>query len=549
MLTLVASSIGNKPLANTEKFNMSYVFFGSPNTYVSQVDDTKDSLNVVSPNYFDVNKEGQLEITWKLQTSFINEMQKRDIRVVPFLANHWDRTSGINGLENREKLASDIAAAVEKYNLDGVNVDIEGVGHQYRDQHTDLVRLLRQKIPSHKEVSVAVAANPNGWQTGWHGFYDYKGLSEYANYLMIMAYDESWESPDSPIGPVSSLNFFERSIQYAINQGVPKNKIVNGLPFYGRMWKLDGPTLEGVHLHGRGLSSRRVGPLAQQFNGEFLYDEKSQTPFVQFTIPKGQSAFVGTTKLTEGKYIIYYENQRSIKAKLHSPRKFDIHGTGSWALLHETPDTWDYYKQWLNGLNIDEIYPPFDILPGFWSVNHRHPIARLNVRQSVPLLKEEANGSFTQAWMLRRDENYRTYGINDHYYHVGGGYYVKHEYNKMNLLIGRLAIRNPTMMYKPDGRPHRTIRTDELIRVYNFDQDKFDVGAGYYIRNDRNVTYFVGFITMLRDTPLYTPEGKVHRNLRRGERYRVYSINENKFDVGGGYYILDQRTHVEYMKN
>lgn len=49
-------------------------------------------------------------------------------------------------------------------------------------------------------------------------------------------------------GPVSSLSFFERSIQYAINQGVPKDKIVAGLPFYGRMWKLDGPTLEGKTL-------------------------------------------------------------------------------------------------------------------------------------------------------------------------------------------------------------------------------------------------------------------------------------------------------------
>lgn len=183
--------------ANSRLFNMSYLFFGSLSSYVQQVDKTKGSLNVVSPNYFDITEKGELDVTWRLQSSFISEMHKRGIRVVPFLANHWNTTAGINGLNNRDKLARDIAAAIEQYNLDGVNVDIEGIGVSYRDAHTDFIRLLRQYIPKHKEVSVAVAANPNGWKTGWQGFYDYYHLSNYADYLMIMAYDESWESPES----------------------------------------------------------------------------------------------------------------------------------------------------------------------------------------------------------------------------------------------------------------------------------------------------------------------------------------------------------------
>nr|WP_302328465.1 cell wall-binding repeat-containing protein [Salirhabdus salicampi] len=282
-------------------------------------------------------------------------MHKRGIKVVPFLANHWDRTAGINGLNNREQLARDIANAIEQYNLDGVNVDIEGVGHTYRNEHTDLVRLLREYIPKHKEVSVAVAANPSGWNTGWHGFYDYKGLAQHSDYLMIMAYDESWDSPDSPIGPVSSLSFFERSIQYAINQGIPRTKIVAGLPFYGRMWKLDGPTLEGRNLHGMGLSSTRVEPLVNQFNGRIQFDEKTQSSYASFTIPEGQSAFIGSTKLTEGSYIIWYENEPSIRAKLQMPGKYGIKGTGSWALMHETPNTWDYYTSALNTGNSQPI--------------------------------------------------------------------------------------------------------------------------------------------------------------------------------------------------
>jgi spore germination protein YaaH len=347
--------------AEEAMFNMSYIYFGSPNTYVAQVDKTKGSLKVVSPNYFDVNEQGELEVTWKLQSSFINEMHRRGIKVVPFLANHWNLTAGINGLKNRDKLAKDIAKAIDQYNLDGVNVDIEGLGHSYRNDHNELLRLLRLYIPKQKQVSVSVAANPSNYQKGWHGFYDYKTLSDHSDYLMIMAYDESWESPDSPIGPVASLSFSERSILYAINQGVPKSKIVYGLPFYGRLWKLDGPTTEGINITGRGLSSTRIEPLLNKFNGKSFFDEKSQTPYAKFTIPKNQYDFVGSLKITEGEYIVWYENERSIKTKLRLPKKHNIKGTGSWALYHETADTWDYYTLWLN----NRFFA--DVPNGFWA--------------------------------------------------------------------------------------------------------------------------------------------------------------------------------------
>ncbi|MFD2682265.1 glycosyl hydrolase family 18 protein [Bacillus seohaeanensis] len=350
LLVLIMIVNGTTPShAQTNLFNMSYIFFGGPNSYLNQVNATKGSLDVVSPSYFDITKEGRLSVTWTLQTSFINEMHKRGIKVVPFLSNHWNYTAGTTGLENREQLAKEVASAIEKYHLDGVNVDIEGIGSAYKDVHTDFIRLLRQYVPRQKEVSVSVAANPNGWKTGWHGFYDYKRISDYADYLMIMAYDESWESPDSPIGPVASISFSERSIQYAINQEVPKEKIVYGLPFYGRMWKLDGPTLENRSITGMGLSSTRVDPLVTKFNGKIQFDEKTQSSYATFTIPRGESAFVGSTKLTEGEYIIWYENERSIKAKLRLPTKYGIKGTGSWSLYHETPNTWDYYSLWLNG--------------------------------------------------------------------------------------------------------------------------------------------------------------------------------------------------------
>lgn len=356
-----------------------------------QTSGTNDSLNVISPNYFDITDQGKLNVNWTLQSAFITEMHRRGIKVVPFLSNHWNKTAGINALNNKEQLVNDIVAAINAYHLDGVNVDIEGVGHEYRDAFTEFVKLLRSKIPSQKELSVSVAANPNHWKTGWHGFYDYKALSKYANYLMIMAYDETWEAPDSPIGAVASLGFAERSIQYAINLGVPKNKIVIGLPFYGRIWKLDGPTLENQVITGKGISMNKVEPLVDQFNGAYRFDEKSQTPYAEFTIPKGKSTFLGSTKLTEGRYVVWYENERSIKSKLRLPMKYGINGTGSWSLSQETHSIWDFYTLWLNGRYFK------DVPVGFWAENNIHFVSQEGWMLGTTITTFAPNSTLTRA--------------------------------------------------------------------------------------------------------------------------------------------------------
>lgn len=197
----------------------------------------------------------------------------------------------------------------------------------------------------------------------------------------------------------------------------------------------------------------------------------------------------------------------------------------------------------------DKNQSTYDVPPGFWDANHRHPLARLHIRQAVPLLKKESNGTFVGVNILRRGEYYRTYGVVPSHYHVGGGYYVKHEQEKMNLLLGRLFIRADTTLYKPNGAFHRSIKPGELIRVYNFDEHTFQVGGGYYIKNNRKVLFFVGYATLKLNTPLYTHDGQIHKVLNKGDRYPVYSIDVGKFNVGGGYYILDERTHVAYMKN
>lgn len=323
--------------ANASRFNMSYLY-GNYN-YSELVSRTGNSLNEVSPSYFDLYSNGNLKLN-KVDTNLVTEMHSKGIKVVPFLSNHWDREKGRNALSNIDALTNQIRDAIIKYNLDGINVDIENVTDKDRDNYTKLVRVLREKLGSEKSISVAVAANPNNWQTGWHGSYDYAGLANYADYLMIMTYDEHYEGGEA--GPVSSIDFVEKSIKYALERVEP-SKIVIGIPFFGRYWQ------NGVYYGGYGISLSRIETLINKYQTYSEYDEKSQSIKSILTVKSSDPKIsVNGRTLNTGTYTIWYENEKSISAKLELVKKYNLKGVGSWSLGQETKETWNYFNEKLN---------------------------------------------------------------------------------------------------------------------------------------------------------------------------------------------------------
>lgn len=332
----------DKTFATDLKFNMSYAYFGDSTKYRDHIDQTQNSLNEISPNYFNLNNDGNLVLTSALDPKFIEGMHAAGVRVVPFLSNHWDRAIGQAALNNREKLAEQLADEIVRYELDGVHIDLENLTPEERLQHTDFIRILRQRLPKDKIIAVAVASNPYGSTTGWAASYDYEGMSQYSDYLMIMAYDEHYANSEP--GAVASYSFAEKSIQYAVKK-VPKDKLVLGIAFYGRIWK-DG----GGFPCGNGLGNKEIDDLIHTYDGHVTFDQKSKTPYAQITIGKTDTKPVVAGKpLEEGTYTIWYENEQSIKEKLKLADQYDLKGTGSWSLGQETNGTWDYYKLWLNG--------------------------------------------------------------------------------------------------------------------------------------------------------------------------------------------------------
>lgn len=342
---------------SSSRFNMSYLHYGSPKSYLSYINDTDNSLDCVSPNYLDINSNGDLE-TNNIDRELVKEVHDRGMKITPFLSNHWDRNAGELALEKKEELVEQIVAIIEDNDFDGINVDIENLDGKSKEAFTAFIKLLRQNLQEDKEICVAVAANPYGSDKGWQGMYDYKALSEYCDYLMIMTYDESYGGSDP--GPVASMSFVENSIKYAIKAGIPSHKILLGIPFYGRIWNVDDMDNEEKEnrIIGKGITANTINSLISFYDGTITYDDTSKSMkanFIVETDDEKKDLYSWGVPVTEGNYEIWFDDNFTIKEKLKLVGKYDLKGTGSWSLGQENKDIWKYYKSWLNGDYFNDI--------------------------------------------------------------------------------------------------------------------------------------------------------------------------------------------------
>lgn len=337
-ITLVAIVVLSTIVTAGERLSLGYLYGGSK-SFTEIVEATNGSINVVSPTYFDISTSGKLEIN-NISETFINNMHEQNIKVTPFLSNHWGRKRAQAAIKNPATIIAQIVNAVEVYNLDGINVDLENLTPSDKDDLTNFVKLLREALPEEKTVSIAVASNPQRLTKTWVAAYDYAALAEHVDYLLLMAYDEHCYAGSE--GPVASIGFVEESLEVILEQ-VSRDKVVLGIPLYGRFWKA------GAAVGGEAIIMAQVPNIVKKYKLVPKYDEVAQTPFVKLTVPEGtEGPVVNGTALEPGVYTIYYENENSIKAKLKLVNEYDILGAGLWALDNEGADFWAYYKDALN---------------------------------------------------------------------------------------------------------------------------------------------------------------------------------------------------------
>ncbi len=343
-LILIFVFVSSITFASNDRVSMGYIY-NSSKSHASIIDDTNGNINTVSPTCFDLTNNGHLEINSIFTPNYVEEMHARNVLVTPFLSNHWARKKAQAALKIPEVLADEIVTAIEKYNFDGVNVDLENLLVKDRDNLTNFIRILREKLPEGKILSIAVGANPNRLSNSWVAAYDYAGLAEYVDYLVLMAYDE--HAAGGSEGPVASINFVEDSVKVML-ESVSRDKIVLGMPLYGRFWKRNEDN------GGEAIIEGQIEKIAKRYNVVPVYNQATGTATVTINVTEGdQKAYVNGRYLSAGTYTIYYENEASIVRKMKVMNDYGLRGAALWAVGNESDSFWNYYGREFNSLNYE----------------------------------------------------------------------------------------------------------------------------------------------------------------------------------------------------
>ena len=168
-----------------------------------------------------------------------------------------------------------------------------------------------KKSISGKTVSVAVPARHQKVNDA----YDYAALNSVADRIVVMAYDEHWNG-SSP-GPIASLEWGEKVARYA-SSCIPSEKLVIGIPLYGRSWQRHGYSREISYAEAEKIISQSGGKPDADGNGYPMYRYSKPVDIV-----------------------LYYENSRSIMDKVQLYCKHEIRSVAFWRLGQEPDDLWD----------------------------------------------------------------------------------------------------------------------------------------------------------------------------------------------------------------
>lgn len=177
----------------------------------------------------------------------------------------------------------------------------------------------------------------------WSEFYDRNQQYLLADYLIIMNYDEH-TSGSSEAGSVSSMNFAKEAIENTIKETGEASRIINGMPFYTRIWYMIPQTGDETADDTKGilvedsangnyfLSSEAVG----MNTAKNAYKEAGAKPV--FDENTGQNYV--TYPLVLGDAMIWLEDKTSVKARLELIEKYELGGAAYWALGQESDDIW-----------------------------------------------------------------------------------------------------------------------------------------------------------------------------------------------------------------
>ena len=285
-----------------------------------------EGVNVLSPTWFSI-KDSDGEITSFASESYVSKLHNIDIDVWPLISDFnkdVDFKQLFTSTASRTKLIDNIIYFVEKYNLDGINIDFEKIKSSYAKGYIQFLRELSIEMRIRKKV----LSIDNYIPLEFNAFYNIGEQGVVADYLCVMAYDEHYSGSEEA-GSVSSLNWVKTSIENTAKYASMK-KIIVALPFYTRIWR----ETKGGKLETKALGMDAGLNLVSNNKAKKTWHDEAGQYYAEW-------------KDGKDKMKIWLEEERSLAAKLGLVEKDEVAGIAFWKLGLERKAAWNSITDWL----------------------------------------------------------------------------------------------------------------------------------------------------------------------------------------------------------
>jgi spore germination protein len=291
------------------------------------VDEVGEFLTYISPFSYRATAEGAL--TPINDTAILSEAKKFRIAPLMVVTNFAEGTFSTETADTILKsdsiqttLINNIISILNSKGYYGLNIDFERISPENRQLYNNFLRKVVAALhPLNYVVSTALAPKSSDIQTGaWHGAHDYRAHGEIVDFVIIMTYEWGWSG--GPPYAVAPVDLIEDVIRYAVSV-IPSRKILMGMPLYGYDWTL--PFTPG--RFAKRISPQDAIRIAAEHGAQIRFDAQTQSPTFKY--------YTGSIQ-----HEVWFEDARSVQAKLMLVNKYDLRGISYWLLGISFPQNW-----------------------------------------------------------------------------------------------------------------------------------------------------------------------------------------------------------------
>ncbi len=286
-------------------------------------------INTISPTWFALS-DNEGTIASIASTAYVETCHSKGIKVWGLVSNltypEVSTSTVLNDPEKRQFMTEQLLAYASQFKLDGINLDFESIAGEDGPAYVQFIREFSLKA---HEKNLVVSVD-NYVPKEYTSHYNRKEQGTFADYVVIMGYDEHTSASDEA-GSVASLGFVQEGIENTLAE-VPKEKVINGLPFYTRYWTVDAN--ENI-IDMQTLPMTKAAETVSASGVTPEWDEETCQDYAEWANGANKNK-------------IWIENVASLRAKLEVMKAHDIGGAAVWQLAFGTEEAFavidEYYR-------------------------------------------------------------------------------------------------------------------------------------------------------------------------------------------------------------